>query len=616
MKNICLHSILLLVSLAALTLFFELGHMNVTMDNEGQRAAPPAEMLRSGDFVIPTLNGRVYLAKPPLLYWTIAGVYRLTGVINELTARLPTAICAFSLIVLAYAFFAGASNAHAGFLTALGLFASPYFLERARWANLDIPLALTTLAAIALLWRAWGRSKPLRKLLLSASAGILLGCATLLKGPSPYLFVFAACIAHAVISAEDSRERVSRGFKWTLLCVALEFLRMALGFPFPLPLVLLSVGWVVLALKKDPGTRPAQLTPIFISLLAAGLVAAPWCLAVVQRMGLDPLVSLIKEEVLTRTHTATRINSGSPLYYLIALPLLLAPWGFLLPLQASKDFWVNGPPIYRFSLLTGWLSVSVFSLIAGKEYEYLLPAFPFLLFPTAFQLSLIAETVTYRWEKWIHAWEKVTTVLIGAGACGIPAWVLLKEYHPVLLIEALLLASGALAALFLPVRSALFQSRAVRVAVACTLVTTAGLLSRSYHYTGENSPKHMAQLCGQIMSAGYQVEASKVYPAFAFYAGCPIPVSYDPQHVHAGLLGAVPYYYVTREKLLAETTPGWRESGCLLIEGPVTSKKLVLVGNTPLGPLFEKSARSPDNSMRKGTPVPGLPTNAGERANP
>jgi len=592
MKNICLHSIPLLVSLAALTIFFELGHMNVTTDNEGQRAAPPAEMLRSGDFVIPTLNGRVYLAKPPLLYWTIAGVYTFTGVINELTARLPTAICAFSLIVLVYAFFAGASNAHAGFLTALGLLASPYFLERARWANLDIPLTLTTLAAIALLWKAWGSSKPMKKLLLSVAAGISLGCATLLKGPSPYLFIFAACIAHAIISAGNSHERVFRGFKWTLLCVALEFLRMALDVPFPFPLILLSVGWVIIAVKKGPGTPPAQLAPIFVSLLVAGLVAAPWLFAVVQRMGLDPLISLIKEEVLTRTHTATRINSGSPLYYLIVLPLLLAPWGFLLPLQASKDFCVESPPIYRFSLLTGWLSVSVFSLIAGKEYEYLLPAFPFLLFPTGLQLSLIGETALNRWEKWIHAWGKVTTALIAACVCGIPVWVLLREYHPVLLIETLLLASGALAALFLPVRSALFKSRAVRVAVACTLATTAGLLSRSYHYTGENSPKHMAALCGQMMSAGYQVEASKVCPAFAFYAGCPIPVSHDPQHVHAGLLDTMPYYYITRERLLTETTPGWLESGCLLIEGPVTSKKLVLVGNTPLGALFEKSAHT------------------------
>jgi 4-amino-4-deoxy-L-arabinose transferase-like glycosyltransferase len=67
--------------------------------DEGRYAEIPREMLASGDWVIPHLNGVVYLEKPPLQYWATAVALRVFGH-NEFAARLYTALCAFGTLVV------------------------------------------------------------------------------------------------------------------------------------------------------------------------------------------------------------------------------------------------------------------------------------------------------------------------------------------------------------------------------------------------------------------------------------------------------------------------------------------------------------------------------------
>src|SRR5207244_13541362 len=59
---------------------------------EGHRVLPAVEMLDSGDFIVPHIGGQPYLAKPPLVNWKIAGAFWVTGIRNEWTARLPSAL--------------------------------------------------------------------------------------------------------------------------------------------------------------------------------------------------------------------------------------------------------------------------------------------------------------------------------------------------------------------------------------------------------------------------------------------------------------------------------------------------------------------------------------------
>jgi 4-amino-4-deoxy-L-arabinose transferase-like glycosyltransferase len=69
--------------------------------DEGRYAEIPREMLASGDWVIPHLNGVAYLEKPPLQYWATAIALRVFGH-NEFAARLYTALCALGTLVVVW----------------------------------------------------------------------------------------------------------------------------------------------------------------------------------------------------------------------------------------------------------------------------------------------------------------------------------------------------------------------------------------------------------------------------------------------------------------------------------------------------------------------------------
>jgi 4-amino-4-deoxy-L-arabinose transferase-like glycosyltransferase len=66
------HPLLLLV-LCALLYFYGLGSLGLTDRDEGSNAEAAREMLQSGDWVTPTLNGAPRFAKPALTYWLIEG---------------------------------------------------------------------------------------------------------------------------------------------------------------------------------------------------------------------------------------------------------------------------------------------------------------------------------------------------------------------------------------------------------------------------------------------------------------------------------------------------------------------------------------------------------------
>ncbi len=62
--------------------------------DEGRYADIAREMLQSGDWVTPRLNGLKYFEKPPLQYWATAVAFALFGA-DEWTARLWPALTGF-----------------------------------------------------------------------------------------------------------------------------------------------------------------------------------------------------------------------------------------------------------------------------------------------------------------------------------------------------------------------------------------------------------------------------------------------------------------------------------------------------------------------------------------
>src|SRR5256885_15405824 len=93
----------LLALLAAFSLlwFCNLGYRPLVKPDEGRYAEISREMVASGDWVTPRLNGYKYFEKPALQYWATAAAYEVFGV-NEASARLWTALTGFLGVLLVF----------------------------------------------------------------------------------------------------------------------------------------------------------------------------------------------------------------------------------------------------------------------------------------------------------------------------------------------------------------------------------------------------------------------------------------------------------------------------------------------------------------------------------
>ena len=77
--------------------------------NEGRRALAIQEMVASGNWLLPHLNGELYLTKPPLLYW-LSSAFAMFGGVNEWTLRLPSALAAIAVLFMVYRYTLQASR--------------------------------------------------------------------------------------------------------------------------------------------------------------------------------------------------------------------------------------------------------------------------------------------------------------------------------------------------------------------------------------------------------------------------------------------------------------------------------------------------------------------------
>ncbi len=59
---------------------------------EGRRILPAVRMLETGNYIVPQVGSNPYYRKPPLVNWLVAASFKLFGVRNEWTARLPSAL--------------------------------------------------------------------------------------------------------------------------------------------------------------------------------------------------------------------------------------------------------------------------------------------------------------------------------------------------------------------------------------------------------------------------------------------------------------------------------------------------------------------------------------------
>src|SRR5262249_6311647 len=132
-----------------------------------------AEMLRSGNWVVPRLYGEPLFTKPPGMYVAIALCSAPFGAVSEVTARLPSALAAVLTVLLLYGTFARTFGRRGGLLIAVLAPMSPLWLDKATAAEIDMLQVLWVTGSVLCLLRALEAEEILR--LRIADCGLRIG---------------------------------------------------------------------------------------------------------------------------------------------------------------------------------------------------------------------------------------------------------------------------------------------------------------------------------------------------------------------------------------------------------------------------------------------------------
>jgi 4-amino-4-deoxy-L-arabinose transferase-like glycosyltransferase len=318
----------LLAIVMAVAWFANLDVRKLQHPDEGRYAEIAREMVATGDWVTPRLNGIKYFEKPPLQYWLTAASFEALE-LDEWTARLPGALAGFmTVLIVGYVGSIVASKA-AGAYAALALAGCVWPFGIGHLVTLDALLTFWLAAALGafLLAQHW-RADPARqrRWMLAAWAATAGGVMT--KGLVALVIPFATLVIHTLVT----RDRAP----WRRLSLTQGLLL----------LLLLAAPWFVLVASRNP-----EFARFFF-------------------------IHEHFERFLTTEHRRT----GAWWYFLPMLAIGLLPWTgvFLWGLRRS---W-NQPAApgafawMRFCLIWSAFVLVFFSVSGSKLPSYILPIFP------------------------------------------------------------------------------------------------------------------------------------------------------------------------------------------------------------------------------------------------
>lgn len=142
-----LRDFVIITILLALLFGAFLGSRPLSVPDEGRYVEIPREMVATGDWLTPRLNGVKYFEKPPFAYWFEAVLISLFG-ISEWSVRLGPAL--FALVGCFAVLLAGNRlfGSPAGLLAAIVLATSTLYFALARLITLDMPVSVLLTAAL------------------------------------------------------------------------------------------------------------------------------------------------------------------------------------------------------------------------------------------------------------------------------------------------------------------------------------------------------------------------------------------------------------------------------------------------------------------------------------
>lgn len=204
----------ILVGLAAVMFFWQLGTAHLTNWDEAWYADVSRTMAATGEYMKPVWNTRPFYEKPPLYFWLSSGAYLLFED-EELAARFFSAVSAVGVIFLCYALGTQLWGRRSGIASAIVTLSTVGFLFRARTGNMDATFAFFILATIYTLYK----SHQDKRSFWIIGMGISIAGAFLTKGILAFVFP-ALCLIYFFIKRVEGRI-LSTIFTSTIIAVGI-----------------------------------------------------------------------------------------------------------------------------------------------------------------------------------------------------------------------------------------------------------------------------------------------------------------------------------------------------------------------------------------------------------
>lgn len=338
----------LLILTGALCLFYVLwlgGHALFTPD-EGRYSEVAREMIASGDYITPRVDGVAFLDKPILYYWLQASAIRLFG-LNEWSLRFWPALAGVIGCLVTYISGRIIYNRRTAILAALFLATSPLYYGAAHYANMDLEVAAWVGSSLLCFIAAMQLSgRPRMSFLLAA-----------------YIFASFAFLTKGLI-----------------------------GIVFPG----MIIGCWILFLNRWNTLKSMLLVP---GLLLFTCLVAPWYI-LVQKANPEFLHFFFVTQQVSRFLTQADFNNKAVFWFYVPIILVgFFPWSvFAIQTlyQKIKVIIQNRQQHSVDAFLVIWFTIVFifFSIPKSKTVGYILPLFPALALMTSSSLNLLCDKMT------------------------------------------------------------------------------------------------------------------------------------------------------------------------------------------------------------------------------
>jgi 4-amino-4-deoxy-L-arabinose transferase-like glycosyltransferase len=407
---------------AAAVSFAGIGSHSLWTPDEPRDAAVGKAMWASGDLVVPRLNGRPFLEKPPLAWWAQAAGYQVLGV-SDATARVTPALFGTLTLLVTFALGRRLGGTRAGWLAAGALASTAELSEDMGRAIVDPALVLmVTLAYAGFVVLVTPRRPRPRET----------------QGGEPLPGTPAVPERHGAGAHAGAILLIALAVPLAFLAKGVVGIGLALAPPvLYLPLAAAGAARREGAAGREHGWRHGWrdttrlLAPLaFVGVPLFAAIVLPWAVALLREGGWAAVRECLVGNTVGRllsTAAGRAYGHRQPFwYYLPAGAGALLPWTLALPamLRGGGGGGGGGGAEHtgnetgrRLLIAAFFIGLLLLSLAASKRALYLVPLLPALAVPVGLwldRLSLGSE------EGSGARWDRPTALLLLAVAALLP----------------------------------------------------------------------------------------------------------------------------------------------------------------------------------------------------